>query len=305
MCCPVTVGTCPVGAKNRKSYHVQIPGQGATGFAHGLFSLARLLIAAVTSFFSNTASVQLGIFVMVCVGLWTAEALLLPTLVGIKLRHSGGNALFIVTALPIQMVMVGLCLTVSRWTELHHWGLVYFLPEWSQPVLGFIGLFVLLDMLDYVYHVCMHKVPVFWKFHSTHHRDNSIDVSTTVREHPGETVIRNGFLILWVVICGAPAEVLILRQTVESAMNLWSHSAIRLPSLSARVAGWLIVTPNFHHVHHHARLPFTDRNYGDVFSIWDRLFGTLASMPQADIIFGLEKASAVVKQPLAARSRAA
>jgi len=265
--------------------------QGPASLAHGPASEAQPLTEAVADFFSNTASVQLMIFVCVCVGLWTAEALFLPAPIGVKGRHARGNAIFILSALPIQLFMVGLCMTASRWTEEHHWGLFYLLPDAINPVLSFVGLFVLLDMLDYVYHVCMHKVPVFWKFHSTHHRDSDVDVSTTVREHPGETVIRNAFLILWVLIVGAPVEVLILRQTFESAMNLWAHTAIRLPSPTARVMAWFIVTPNFHHVHHHARQPYTDRNYGDIFTIWDRVFGTFAFLPKSDIIFGLELAS--------------
>ena len=161
----------------------------------------------MTEFFSNTASLQLGIFVFVCVGLWTAEAFVMPTPIAVKARHAGANAIFILSALPIQLAMVGLCMAASRWTGENRWGLVYLLPDAIHPVFRFVGLFVVLDMLDYVYHVCMHKVPVFWKFHSTHHRDSNIDVSTTVREHPGETVIRNAFLILWVVILGAPVAV--------------------------------------------------------------------------------------------------
>ncbi len=286
------------GQQTRRVPHDRLYCRGVARSAYGLSLGARPLTEAMTEFFSNTASLQLGIFVFVCVGLWAAEALVMPTPIGVKARHARGNALFILSALPIQLVMVGLCMAASRWTGEHRWGLVYLLPDAVPSLLRFVGLFVLLDMLDYVYHVCMHKVPVFWKFHSTHHRDSNIDVSTTVREHPGETVIRNAFLILWVLIVGAPVEVLILRQTFESAMNLWAHTAIRLPSPTARVMAWFIVTPNFHHVHHHARQPYTDRNYGDVFTIWDRLFGTFAFMPKSDIIFGLELASVT-----AARSR--
>jgi sterol desaturase/sphingolipid hydroxylase (fatty acid hydroxylase superfamily) len=61
-----------------------------------------------------------------------------------------------------------------------------------------------------------------------------------------------------------------------------------LPAVPARVLGWVFITPNLHHTHHHARLPGTNCNYGDVFSIWDRLFGTYVDMPSEDTVFGLD-----------------
>jgi sterol desaturase/sphingolipid hydroxylase (fatty acid hydroxylase superfamily) len=134
----------------------------------------------------------------------------------------------------------------------------------------------------------MHQVPVLWRFHLVHHTDEAIDVSTTVREHPGETAARNAFLILWVFLCGASLEVLILRQTVETVSNILAHTTFRLSSRPARVLGWFLITPNLHHVHHHCRCPFTDRNYGDVLSVWDRLFGTFANLALHETEFGLD-----------------
>ncbi|PIH02801.1 hypothetical protein CS542_03340 [Pedobacter sp. IW39] len=48
------------------------------------------------------------------------------------------------------------------------------------------------------------------------------------------------------------------------------------------MCGLLFITPNLHHVHHHFELPYTDCNYGDVFSIWDRLFGTQGNEGKRD-----------------------
>jgi sterol desaturase/sphingolipid hydroxylase (fatty acid hydroxylase superfamily) len=108
-----------------------------------------------------------------------------------------------------------------------------------------------------------------------------------VREHPGETFVRNCFLIVYVVLCGASIEVLILRQTAQTVANLCSHTALRLPPRTARVVGWLFITPNLHHAHHHFMLPTTNRNYGDVFSIWDRVLGTFTNLAREDTVFGL------------------
>ena len=149
-------------------------------------------------------------------------------------------------------------------------------------------MFFALDGLDYFYHTMMHRIPILWRLHLWHHTDQSVDVSTTFREHPGETFVRNIFLISCVLLCGASVEVLVLRQTIETASNIISHSSLRFPPRLARVLGSLFITPNLHHVHHHFQMPATNSNYGDVFSIWDRMFGTYICMDREDVRFGLD-----------------
>lgn len=121
-----------------------------------------------------------------------------------------------------------------------------------------------------------------------HHTDLDIDVSTTVREHPGETCVRVCFLMLWVFVSGASIGVLVLRQTVQTVANIFAHSKIRFPEKIEKAVGLVFITPNLHHVHHHYQLPYTDSNYGDVLSIWDRLFGTLRELTTQNTVFGLD-----------------
>lgn len=149
-------------------------------------------------------------------------------------------------------------------------------------------MFFALDLLDYIYHRAMHYVPLFWRFHLLHHTDLAVDVSTTVREHPGETFIRNCFLMLWVFLTGASIEILVFRQMIETAANIFAHTSLRLPPRLARIVGFLFVTPNFHHAHHHFQMPSTNNNFGDVFSVWDRLFGTFTILSNQKIVFGLD-----------------
>lgn len=210
-----------------------------------------------------------------------------PQAAPLKWRHTSLNALFILSALPLQIMMVVPCLFLARWTGEVQFGLVYLLPDPERPWIKFGLMFTVLDLLDYVYHRTAHRVALFWRFHSVHHADLVVDVSTTVREHPGETVTRNSFLIMYVLLCGASVEVLVLRQMAQTVANLCSHTSLLLPTGVARVVGWLFITPNLHRAHHHYMLPTTNRNYGDVLSIWDRLFGTLAVVPREDIVLGL------------------
>jgi sterol desaturase/sphingolipid hydroxylase (fatty acid hydroxylase superfamily) len=229
--------------------------------------------------------IQLLVFAGVASGLWLAEWRLAPDA---KLRRTGINALFILTALPIQFLMTLGCFAMSKWTAEAHWGLIYCFPDADNPAIKYGVMFFGLDFLDYVYHRIMHYVPLFWRFHLLHHSDLTVDVSTTAREHPGETLIRNGFLILWVLISGASVEILLLRQIAESAANIFAHTSLLVPDRLARILGWLIITPNLHHAHHHFRRPATNRNFGDIFSIWDRIFGTLIVVPRQEIVFGID-----------------
>lgn len=231
---------------------------------------------------------QLSEFVIIIVALWLAESISTLDKATGKWRRARINSLFVLTALPIQFVMSTLCFGAAKWVTGANWGLVHFLKNSEAPSIKYGFMFFALDFLDYVYHRAMHHLPILWRFHLMHHTDLAVDVSTTVREHPGETFIRNCFLMFWVFLMGASIQILIIRQLAETAVNIFSHTSFRLPRRLAQIVGWLFVTPNLHHAHHHYKMPATNRNFGDVFSIWDRLFGTLAALPREELVFGLD-----------------
>jgi sterol desaturase/sphingolipid hydroxylase (fatty acid hydroxylase superfamily) len=242
-----------------------------------------------SSFFvTHATEVQLVIYAALLLSLWLAEGLVSNLSFHKKWKHSFTNMLFILTALPVQLFMTIFLLLVSAWVVQNNWGLLNILPyHGSFFVKYFVG-FLMLDFCEYLYHVIMHKAKPLWKFHLVHHTDLQLDVSTTVREHPVETFCRMCFLILWVFLSGASFGLLLLRQTFQTITNITSHTQFRLHGTSEKLIGWIFITPNMHHVHHHYQLPYTDRNYGDVLSIWDRLFGTFSRMEKHETIFGLD-----------------
>lgn len=240
---------------------------------------------------------QVGLFTLIIALAWSGEFAALRPEAGAKWRHGGRNLSFVLLCLPIQLVAVQLALGIAAWSGPHGWGLLQSLPLHDHPLVKYGLAFLALDFLDYLYHVMMHQLPFLWRFHRTHHTDRMLDVSTTLRENPGETLVRNLFLALWVAITGASPEALVLRQTVESLSNILSHTTLRLPERAGALIGWLFITPNLHQVHHHRRLPATDRNFGDVFSLWDRLFGTLLELRRDQIEFGLEPIPATASLP--------
>jgi sterol desaturase/sphingolipid hydroxylase (fatty acid hydroxylase superfamily) len=205
-----------------------------------------------------------------------------------KWKHAFVNVPFIFTNIPGQFVL-GIAFTKTiEWTTLHRFGFLYFFPSNKSSLLLFLLTFILLDLGEYVYHVIMHKVKRLWMFHVVHHSDQVVDVSTTLREHPGENVIRLSFTLLWVFLSGAALWALLLRQTIQVISTLFAHMNYRLPKKVDHVIGLIFITPNLHQVHHHYKQPYTDCNYGDVLSIWDRVFGTFKTLPAEDLIFGVD-----------------
>ena len=250
--------------------------------------IAMILHSAANFVFANAKSAQAFLFVGMIVGVWLTERIVLAQPTIDKLRHTWFNAVFMSGAMPVQITMILLCASIATWATHNHVRLVWLLPNAQNPLIKYGLMFFVLDFLDYVYHFTSHHVGVLWRLHLVHHTDLTVDVSTTFREHPGETLVRNCFLILWVFLTGASVEVLILRQTFETLANVSQHTMFRLPPLPGRVLGWLFVTPNLHHTHHHFESPGTNCNYGDVFSIWDRLFGTYVDLAHEDTVFGLD-----------------
>jgi sterol desaturase/sphingolipid hydroxylase (fatty acid hydroxylase superfamily) len=191
-----------------------------------------------------------------------------------KWRHAVYNLLFVAILLPVQYFMGFLINNTLQFIEDHHFGILNVHWFKDHPIISFLVGFMLLDLGEYIYHYIMHQIKSLWLFHAVHHMEENVDVSTTVREHPMETSIRLGFTLCWILLIGIPFWILAFRQFIQIASNLFAHTNFRFSKKTNALLSTLFITPNLHHIHHHFERPYTDRNYGDVLSIWDRLFGT-------------------------------
>ncbi len=203
-------------------------------------------------------------------------------------RHLGTNMVFTLTTVLVNFVMAGILLYSSDWVASRHMGILQWLPSlplWLEILLGLL----LLDLVGaWFVHWVQHKVRWMWRFHLIHHTDTHVDASSANRHHPGESVVRFVFTTLAVLASGAPIYTVMLYQSMSAAMSQFNHANIRVPVWLDRALGWLIVTPAMHRVHHHYRLPYTDSNYGNIFSLWDRLFGTYRLLDNERITFGVD-----------------
>ncbi len=236
----------------------------------------------------NSESVELIIFAGVLFLCWNIENITALTLNHKKWKHAYINAHFILTNLPNSLLFSILFAKTMQWTSHHHFGILYIFHPFLHPVISFACSFLLLDFGEYIYHVVMHKNKKLWTFHMVHHSDRVVDISTTLREHPGENFVRLTFTWLWLLLTGTFFWVLVLRQIIQIFSTSVAHINYRLPEKLDKVLGFIFITPGLHQVHHHYQNPYTDSNYGDVLSIWDRMFGTLKRMPADDVIFGID-----------------
>lgn len=237
---------------------------------------------------ANGHQVQLWVFILLFVFIWNIENLTGVLFNYKKWKHAFSNAPFIVTSIPGQLLLGLAFIKTIEWTTQHQFGILYLLPKDTNSVWIFIASFILLDLGEYGYHVVMHKVKRLWMFHAVHHSDNVVDVSTTLREHPGENIVRLSFTLLWVFVTGTAFWMLMLRQIIQAITTLFAHMNYRFSDNTDKLISLLFITPNLHQVHHHYKQPYTDCNYGDVLSIWDRMFGTLKRLPAEQLVFGVD-----------------
>jgi len=205
-----------------------------------------------------------------------------------KWRHSVPNFFFTLTTIIVNFPLAFLLLKSSDWAVANDFGIINWLPEmplWLYVLLGVM----LLDLIGaYTAHWVEHKVKPLWMVHLVHHSDHNVDTTTANRHHPLESLIRYAFTLLGVIIVGAPIGIIMLYQSLSVVFSQFNHANIRLPRGVDKAISWFIVSPDMHKVHHHYQLPYTDSNYGNIFSIWDRLFGTYMSMNPEDIVYGVD-----------------
>ncbi|MFW0737109.1 sterol desaturase family protein [Flavobacterium sp. T12S277] len=210
-----------------------------------------------------------------------------------KWQHAGINFFLTFTTIVVNFVLAFILIKTANWTTVNNFGLLQWLPVLPLWLYTIIGL-LLLDLIGaYLAHYVQHRFKILWRFHLVHHTDTWIDTTSANRHHPGESIIRFIFTTLGVLIVGSPMWMVFLYQTLSVISTQFTHANIALPQKLDVFLSYFIVSPNMHKVHHHYVLPYTDSNYGNIFSVWDRLFGTFTSLPKDKIIYGVDTHMAV------------
>jgi sterol desaturase/sphingolipid hydroxylase (fatty acid hydroxylase superfamily) len=117
-------------------------------------------------------------------------------------------------------------------------------------------------------------VSLLWRFHQVHHGDSQYTVTTALRFHPGELLLALPVRLLAVTFLGVPVVGVIVFEVVFAFANFWEHGDIDLPLKVEEALGRAFITPALHRRHHSVESQLLDSNFGTIFSLWDRLFGS-------------------------------
>jgi sterol desaturase/sphingolipid hydroxylase (fatty acid hydroxylase superfamily) len=186
----------------------------------------------------------------------------------------------------VSSLFLGILSQARRFVTLGLGGYVYHLItlHFSLPLMDsghwwtWVLAFVLYDLCYYWLHRLGHERTLLWAAHVAHHQSEDYNLSTALRQ------TSTGFLLGWVFyipmyLLGIPAEVVVTVGSLNLIYQFWVHSE-HIPKLGWYE--WVFVTPSNHRVHHAQNPRYVDRNYGGVFILWDRLFGTFQEEREND-----------------------
>ncbi|MBD0849205.1 sterol desaturase family protein [Maribacter arenosus] len=204
-----------------------------------------------------------------------------------KWEHAKANLILLITTIIINVFFGLATVGIFNWLEQSQFGLLNLveLPVWVEMLFAIM----LLDFLaQYVVHYLLHKVKFMWRFHMVHHSDTHVDVTSGTRHHPIDFIMRETFALIAILIAGLPLAYYILYRILTILFTYFSHANIRLPIWLDKTISLVFISPNTHKFHHHFEMPWTDTNYGNIFSLWDRAFGTFIYDDPYDIVYGLD-----------------
>lgn len=140
--------------------------------------------------------------------------------------------------------------------------------------LAVLAALLLRSLSAYWAHRASHRVGWLWRLHRVHHADTGVDATTGFRHHPVEQFVSFLFALPAIGLFALPPTAVAIAELALLVAGIAEHANIRTGGRAWRAAAWLFTTPAVHLVHHSSRQAQTDSNYGSLFSVWDRLFGT-------------------------------
>lgn len=231
-----------------------------------------------------TASLTIGGFLALA---WAERKRPLRSTLESKIRHEARNLAIAVTgAIAAGLVETPVALALLAQGERRGWGLAraIALPIWLETLVAVL----LIDYTMYVWHILMHRVPLFWRFHLAHHTDLDLDASTALRFHFGELLLSVPWRAAQIIAIGVSPLAFSIWQTLFLLSIGFHHSKLRLPIELERRLAWFIVTPRMHGIHHSIVREETNSNWSSGLSVWDRLHRTLRlNVPQSEVTIGV------------------
>ncbi len=241
------------------------------------------------AFFESMPSWQKLVWIFVCLSIsWGFEGgFPLVNLNYKKWSHAAVNLIFLACSLAINILFGLATVGIFHFLAENQLGLLHLteLPIWAELLIAML----FLDFVaQYVVHYLLHRVKWMWKFHMIHHSDTKVDATTGTRHHPGDYVLREVFALIAVILLGMPFAFYVVYKIASIFFTYFSHANINMPRWIDKPLSLVFITPNMHKFHHHFERPWTDTNFGNIFSFWDRIFGTLVYDDPRKVKYGLD-----------------
>jgi len=157
---------------------------------------------------------------------------------------------------------------------------------------AFVVTLLLLELFGYWLHRAFHVLPWLWRIHAVHHSDIEVDATTAHRHHPLEPLISTVITLPVVLVLGIEPIILLAYNVLRLVVAVISHGNLSLPPAIEKALRSVLVTPDFHRMHHSAERRYTDSNYSTILPLYDYLFRTASHMErdqQRTMTLGLER----------------
>jgi sterol desaturase/sphingolipid hydroxylase (fatty acid hydroxylase superfamily) len=203
-----------------------------------------------------------------------------PHAANMKTRWANNIGLTLINEAGVYVLTIGVTIAIAWWGDEANIGLFDYSKLGFWPTL-LIAILVF-EFISYWFHRALHAVPLLWRMHAVHHSDTELDFTTTYRNHPLELYINAPLTIPVILLLGFPVAVVTAYQLLKTSISVIAHSNIRLPENVDRIVRRLIITPDYHRLHHCSDRQFTDCNFCAAFPLYDYLFGTAKTRPYED-----------------------
>jgi sterol desaturase/sphingolipid hydroxylase (fatty acid hydroxylase superfamily) len=156
-------------------------------------------------------------------------------------------------------------------------------PNLIAYIIGFIAI----DFYGYWSHRLAHQINFLWNKHAIHHSSEEFNLSCALRQTISSFVNLFTFLLIPAAVLGVPAKVVAITLPIHLFLQFWYHTK-HIKKIG--VLEQIIVTPSHHRVHHAINPEYIDKNHGQIFIFWDKLFGTYQEeLDSVPAVFGITR----------------
>lgn len=180
--------------------------------------------------------------------------------------------------------VLGMSVSVlSYYWLVEHLAIVQVKATWAVYLIAFIAV----DFQGYWVHRWSHEINFLWNRHIIHHSSEEFNLSCALRQSVSAFINYFTILLLPAALLGVPVQVIAIIGPIHLFLQYWYHTQL-IGKMG--VLEYVIVTPSQHRVHHAINAEYMDKNYGQVFILWDRLFGTFQEeLPDVKPVYGVSR----------------